>query len=162
LLINTILPELHLVGLLYIIDVYSCVIKGAFPVPAAIRAGRYKGHALVRGAEMSWSVCLHYGCRVQKVRPFPQQEQETFLLETSHAISVPRAVDSGGVSLEIKRLGRETDRPHFSFKWTDTCYFSHPLIACKEAQFPVFRTALSVSLSIRIPATRCLPEQLHD
>jgi len=66
-----------------------------------------------QGSRKGWSIWLHYGCRVEKVRPFSQQEQETFLLETSHAISVSGAAGSGGVSLEIKRPGRDNDRPHF-------------------------------------------------
>jgi hypothetical protein len=49
-----------------------------------------------RGAEMDWTISLHYGCRLEKVRSFPQQEQETFLLEISHAIPVSPAVDGGG------------------------------------------------------------------
>lgn len=85
---------------------------GAFPVPAVIRVTCYKDSVFASWAETAWSVCLHYGCRVEKLRSFSQREQETFLLETSHAISVSRAVVSGGVSLETKRPGRETDLPH--------------------------------------------------
>ena len=83
---------------------------GAFSVPAVISVGWYKDYVFARGAEVFWSICLHYGCRDEKVRPVSQQE--TFLLETSQAIFVSGAVDSGVISLETQRPGRETDRPH--------------------------------------------------
>jgi hypothetical protein len=102
----------------------------AFPVITVIRVGCYNGYMFAKGAEMAWSICLHYVCRFEKVWPFSQQEQETFLLETSHAISVSSAVGNVGVSLEIKRLERETNRPHLLVSSGPTPATFHTHLSC--------------------------------